>query len=93
MNPSLLSWERGTRLTDAQWARIEPLLPRRKRREDGRGRPWRDSRFVLEGILWVLVSGARWKDLPRSEYPPHQTCYHGSARATSAYFPTRRPLV
>ena len=37
-------------LTDAQWALLEPLL-REKRRPDGRGRPWRDSRPVLNGVL------------------------------------------
>ena len=42
-------------LIDAQWAKIEPLLPKLT----SRGRPWRDSREVLEGILWVLKTGAR----------------------------------
>jgi transposase len=48
--------------------------PRPPCRPDGRGRPWRDKRSVLEGILWVLRSGARWKDLP-DDYPPYQTCH------------------
>ena len=43
-------------------------------REDGRGRPWRDSRDVLNGILWILRTGAPWKDLP-DRYPPYQTCH------------------
>jgi transposase len=62
------------RLTDEQWEVLEPLIPDPPCRPDGRGRPWRDKRSVLEGILWVLRSGARWKDLPR-DYPPYQTCH------------------
>ncbi len=51
-------------LTDAQWAIIEPLIPKPRRRKDRRGRPWREPRGVLGGILWVLRTGAPWKDLP-----------------------------
>jgi transposase len=50
-------------LTDEQWKHIEPLLPKPKRRTK-RGRPPKDNRAVLEGILWVLKTGARWRDLP-----------------------------
>ena len=60
-------------LSDAQWEVVKPLL-REKTRSDGRGRPWRDARAVLDGVLWILRTGARWQDLPR-EYPPHQTCH------------------
>ena len=61
-------------LTDTQWAFIEPLLPQLPRRADNRGRPWRDSREVLNGILWILRTGAQWSELPR-RYPPYQTCH------------------
>lgn len=61
-------------LTDAQWAFIEPLLPELPRRADGRGRPWRDSREVLNGILWILRTGAQWSEMP-GRYPPYQTCH------------------
>jgi transposase len=44
------------------------------RRPDGRGRPWRDARAVLNGVLWILRTGAQWKDLPE-RYPPYQTCH------------------
>ena len=37
-------------------------------------RPWRDARAVLNGILWVLRTGAPWHDLP-ARYPPYQTCH------------------
>ena len=61
-------------LTDAQWEFIEPIIPKPKVRPDGRGRPWRDPREVLNGILWVLRSGVPWRRLPRS-YPSYQTCH------------------
>ena len=60
-------------LTNAQWALLEPFF-RPKRRADGRGRPWRDARQVLNGVLWVLRTGAAWSDLP-DRYPPYQTCH------------------
>ncbi len=49
-------------LSESQWQRIEPLLPKLKRRK--RGRPPKDNRVVLEGILWGLKTGARWRDIP-----------------------------
>ena len=61
-------------LTSEQWKVIEPLLPKPTTRSDGRGRPWRDPHDVLNGILWVLRTGAPWADLP-AQYPPYQTCH------------------
>ncbi len=61
-------------LTDKQWKVLGPLLPKPKIRKDGRGRRWRDPRDVLNGILWILRSGARWKDMPE-RYPSYQTCH------------------
>lgn len=46
-------------LTDEQWALVGPLLPERKRRKDGRGRPPAGNRNCLEGILWILQTGGR----------------------------------
>lgn len=63
----------GPMLTDGQWRKIEPLLPKLRKSKRG-GRPWADSRQVLEGILWIARSGARWKDLP-AEYPSPATCW------------------
>jgi transposase/thiol-disulfide isomerase/thioredoxin len=51
----------------------EPIL-RPKRRPDGRGRLWQDTRSVFNGILWVLGTGAQWRDLPK-KYPSYQTCH------------------
>ena len=63
----------GRLLTDAQWEKIRPLLPKRRKRPHG-GRPPADDRKVLEGILWILRSGARWCDLP-VEFPSPSTCW------------------
>jgi transposase len=57
-------------LSDQQWQKIAPLLPQPR----SKGRPWADNRRVLEGILWILRTGARWQDLP-SEYPSPSTCW------------------
>ena len=60
-------------LTDKQWQILEPIF-RPRRRPDGRGRPWRETRAVLNAVLWILRTGAPWHDLPR-QYPPYQTCH------------------
>ena len=60
-------------LTDAQWQILEPTF-RPRRRPDGRGRPWHETRAVVNGVLWVLRTGAPWHDLP-GRYPPYQTCH------------------
>ena len=57
-------------LTDAQWARLVPLLPTNDRKE---GKPWGDHRRVIGGILWKLRTGAPWRDVP-ARYGPYQTC-------------------
>ena len=62
-------WE----LTEEQWELVEPVL-RPARRADNRGRPWQDTRAVLNGVFWVLGTGAQWSELP-SRYPPYQTCH------------------
>jgi transposase len=62
-----------TQLTDERWAKIEPLLPKFKRSRKG-GRKPVENRRTLEGILWVLRSGARWQDLP-DEFPSPSTCW------------------
>lgn len=58
-------------LTDDQWARIEPLMPS----SDGqRGRPFREHRQVLEGIIYRFRTGVAWRDLP-SSFGPWQTVW------------------
>ena len=61
-------------LTEAQWKMLEDFIPEPTPREDGRGRPWKDRRAVLNGILWVLRTGAPWADVPE-RYPSYQTCH------------------
>ena len=57
-------------LTDFEWKAIEPFLPNKPR-----GLPRVDDRRVLNGIFWVLRSGARWADLPE-RYGPPTTIYN-----------------
>jgi|SRR5215510_5092211 len=61
-------------LTDFEWRVIEPLLPNKPR-----GVPRVDDRRVLNGIFWVLRSGAPWRDLPE-RFGPRTTCYNRFAR-------------
>ena len=56
-------------LTDEAFGRIEPLLP--KQRPGGR---WADHRIVLNGMFWILNSGAQWRDMP-DRYGRWQTVY------------------
>ena len=58
--------KRRYELSDEQWARLEPLLPPEKPKT---GRTNEDHRQILNGILWVLNSGAPWRDLPRRYGP------------------------
>jgi len=69
-----MSLSNGRDLTDARWVVLDPLIPEPLRRKDGRGRPWKDRRAVLNGIRWVLRTGAPWADLP-DRYPSYQTCH------------------
>jgi transposase len=56
-------------LTNAQWERLRPLLPSQKPRI---GRPAIDHRRILNGMLWILRTGAPWRDLPE-RYGPWRT--------------------
>lgn len=57
----ILPPQRRGDLSNQQWHRLEPLLPAQTPET---GRPSNDHRTVINGILWVLRSGARWRDLP-----------------------------
>lgn len=78
-----ISWSAGQdvrmvrrhELTDAQWRKIEPLLP-------GNGRPggqWADHRGVINGVLFRARTGVPWPDLPE-RYGPWQTVYERHRR-------------
>jgi transposase len=59
-------------LTDVAWELVKPLLPPQK---PPSGRPRRDHRSVLGGMLWVLSTGSSWRELPEEEFGPWQTVY------------------
>jgi transposase len=62
-------------LSDAQWAFIQPLVEWQQKKDgDGRIGRWREPRQVLSGVLWILRTGAPWKDLP-ARYGSYQTCH------------------
>ena len=60
-------------LTDEQWEKIKPLIPPGPPKPKG-GRPPAPDRACLEGILWILKTGARWRDMP-DQFPHHSTCW------------------
>lgn len=62
------------RLVDEQWSLLAPLLEKSHVKQTNRGRPRLPDRDVLDGILWVLKTGAQWNELP-GKYPPYQTCH------------------
>ena len=65
-------------LTEREWQIIQPILPSKPR-----GVPRVDDRRVLNGIFWVLRSGAPWRDLP-DQYGPSTTCYSRFVRRRRA---------
>jgi putative transposase len=48
-------------LTDAQWRRIEPLIPGKK---GDKGRHGADNRLLVDAVLWLVRASAPWRDLP-----------------------------
>src|SRR5918992_2604117 len=65
-------------LTDAEWARLAPLVPPRKA-----GKPRKDDRPVINALLWKLATGAPWRDLPE-RYGPWPSVYTRFRRWTRA---------
>lgn len=63
--------DREALLTDDQWELIEPLLPPQR---SGKGRPMRDHRQVVEGVIYRYRCGLAWRDLP-SSFGPWQTVW------------------
>ena len=59
-------------LAKEQWDRIKPMLPPEETGK--RGRPRKDNRTMLNGMLWIVRSGAQWRELPEA-YGPWQSVY------------------
>jgi transposase len=58
-------------VTDKQWELVADLFPKRK----GTGRPPKSHREILNAMLWILHTGAQWRDLPE-RYPNWKTVHH-----------------
>jgi transposase len=84
---------RGYELSDFEWQVIAPLLPNKPR-----GVPRVDDRRVLNGIFWVLRTGAPWRALP-VEFGPYTTCYNRFVRwrkagsGTASWLPLPRLMT
>jgi len=66
---------RREQLTDEQWGIMEPLIRATVHHADGRGRlQLHSNRAVINGILWVLCTGAAWADLP-DRFSSKCTCF------------------
>ena len=65
------------RLSDRQYEEIKDLLPANHRR----GGQWKDHRTMIDGILWALSDGGRWRNVPK-EFGPWQSVYDRFSRWT-----------
>jgi hypothetical protein len=72
LEPRIMRYE----LTDYEWAAIKPFLPNKPR-----GVPRVNDRRVLNGIFWVLRSGAPWRDLPDNIPPATIALFDGAGPA------------
>jgi transposase len=76
-----MSRERRHELTDEEWARIQSLLPP----ERGHwGRPRLDNRNIVNGMVWILRTGAPWRDLPEDTYILDSTIVRAHQQASGA---------
>ena len=64
--------QRRYELTDEEWERIKGYFPEREAGQ--KGRPRKEDRPILNGILWIVRSGAAWRDLPE-RYGAWSTVY------------------
>lgn len=65
-------------LAEEEWERIRPHLPQKSEK---RGRPAKDPRILINAMLWILSTGAPWRDLP-SYYGPWKTVFNTYRRWT-----------
>ncbi len=68
---------------EEEWAILEPLIPKS---EATTGRPAKDIRLMLDGVMWILSTGAPWRDWP-DRFGPWRTVYghFKTWRATGVY--------
>ena len=69
--------QRRYEISDTEWERVKDILP--PERTGKAGRPSGDNRTALNGILWIVRSGAPWRDLPE-RYGSWSTLYDKFAR-------------
>ncbi len=67
-------------ISNEKWIQIESILSSQKK--ETRGRKLKDNRLMFNGILWILKTGAPWRDLPK-EFGPWQTVYKRFAKWTA----------
>src|SRR5512147_776505 len=60
-------------LSNRLWDRLKRVLPH-PTHHGGKGHPWKPHRDLINGILWILHTGAPWRDLPE-RYGPWQTVF------------------
>ena len=73
----MINGQRRHEIKDEDWERIRHFFP--ERNEHTMGRPRKDARTMLNGILWIQATGAPWRDLPEY-YGAWQTVYKAFAR-------------
>ena len=72
MTPAFLFIMSRHDISDEKWAVIGPMLEKKK--TETRGRKRKDDRLMFNGILWILKTGAPWRDLP-AEFGPWNTVH------------------
>lgn len=72
-------------ISDGLWKRIEPLLPKMKKRPGKAGRPPTPYREILEAVFFVMRTGTQWRFLPE-RYPPKSTVYDRFQQLVEAGF-------
>ena len=64
--------EKRHEVSEEEWAILDSVIPKSTAKT---GRPARDRREMLNGVLWILRTGAQWRDLPEG-FGPWETVYH-----------------
>ncbi|MCP3964837.1 MAG: transposase [Lentisphaerae bacterium] len=62
-------------MTEEQFELLYSLVKQHEPKHRKFGRPRQNDKNILKGILWLLKSGAWWRDMPKEKFPPYQTCH------------------